>query len=574
VRSVSDSWPALFLGITLALGGCKPADIGDTTPPTDSVDATDSEDSTEDLDPPAGATDRYDPDHLTLVEGQLDEAEWDALLAETRLYYELVLGPDCLQEPIPNVFEWHPGDVTIDGEHLGEVGFRKKGLIGSLSWTRPSLKVDSDRFVDGQEFADGTEHFTFNNNNQDPGRLHTCLAYSVFSSAGVRAPRCAFASVSINDQDLGVYSNVQPIKDAFLEAHFGRSDGDLYEGTASDFNEEFLVTFEVKSDGSTLEPLQELADALDLPDDALMERLRELIDVEAFITFWAVEGLLAHWDGYTQGTNNFYLYHHPDDGLLYFIPWGADAVYEDPEEDPLYVNGQLALRLYNHPEGRAAFYAELQRLLDEVWDEDFLLSETDRMEALIAPRLLDPDLSAQYMDEVRAFVEARRAAVQGVIDAAAPDHPWHRPERTCVEPIGSVSATFDLTWSSSLDGDPFANSATLSADAYGEPLVSDIVGALAGPDEEGALLLAVVGVASDYSEATQVALVLPPNIEPGTYDVDIAAVAGYVLTVDLSDGASEIVGLLGGEVLFDAIAYEPGAPISGSFEAILLPYTF
>ena len=147
---------------------------------------------------------RYDPNHLTVVRAQLTEDNWYALTHETRLFYEIILGPDCLEEPIPNVFDWYPGNVSIDGEPLPTVGFRKKGLLGSVSWTRPALKIDSDRFRAGQEFADGTEHFTLNNNQQDPSRIHTCLAYAVFHKAGAIAPQCSFATVEVNGEDLGV----------------------------------------------------------------------------------------------------------------------------------------------------------------------------------------------------------------------------------------------------------------------------------------------------------------------------------------------------------------------------------
>ena len=35
--------------------------------------------------------DRYDPEHLTVVVGQVEDGEWEALLAETRLFFEIIL---------------------------------------------------------------------------------------------------------------------------------------------------------------------------------------------------------------------------------------------------------------------------------------------------------------------------------------------------------------------------------------------------------------------------------------------------------------------------------------------------
>ena len=521
------------------------------------------------------ASNRYDPDHLTVVTADIDEDEWLTLLDETRLFYEILMGPDCLQEPVPNVFEWHPGSVTIDDETLDSVGFRKKGFIGSLSWTRPSLKVDSDRFVDGQEFADGTEHFTLNNNNQDLGRLHTCLAYGVFRAAGVPAPRCSFATVSVNGEDLGVYTNVQPIKKAFLRENFSGDDGDLYEGTASDFSPDYLLTFDIKSDGSTLAPLEALTEALSLPDDELMDALDEVLDVDAFITYWAVEGLVGHWDGYSEASNNFYVYADPTDGRLRFIPWGADAVFEEPGRSPLYTGGQLALRLYDHPDGRAAWQTEMARLLDQVWDEDQLHSEIDRMEALISPHLLDQAATAAAMNEARDFVEGRRETVEDLLDDTPSSRGFWVAETTCLDPIGELTGTFETTWRSNLDGDPFAGEATLSGEVNGEPLLSELVGTLAGVSDEGEDLLVLLGTEPTYSDVVQVVLMLPPRLEPGTYDVDIAAVTGYVVHTDLAGGGDpEIIGLMGGQVTFDEVSTETGAAISGSLEALIIPNIF
>ena len=116
---------------------------------------------------------------------------------------------------------------------------------------------------------------------------------------------------------------MQPIKKAFLRENFGNDSGDLYEGSVFDFNDDYLVTFDIKSDGSTLAPLKELADTLLLDDDELMDELEKILDVQGFITHWAVEGLIGHWDGYAEGSNNFYIYQDPTDGRLHFIPWGA-----------------------------------------------------------------------------------------------------------------------------------------------------------------------------------------------------------------------------------------------------------
>ncbi len=556
-----------FLFLALLVGCGKSVGIDDNEEdPNTTVETTDDE---------TVGTERYDPEHLTVVKGALTEDEWSALTMESRLFTDIILGPDCLNEPIPQIFTWHPGEVEIDGETLTEVGFRKKGFIGSMSWTRPSLKVDSDRFVDKQEFADSTENFTFNNNNQDPTRIHTCMAYYVFRKAGVPAPLCSFATMEVNGEDLGVYTNVQPIKKPFLRQNFGTDDGDLYEGTASDFSTEWVVTFEVKTDESTLDPLQELADALDLDDGALMARLDEILDVDGFITEWAVEGLIGHWDGYAQGSNNYYVYHDSGDGLLHFIPWGADAVYEDPQSDAHYTASLLVQRLWNHPEAQQMYLDEAQRLLDEVWDEQELIAEIDRIEALIEPHLLDPEVALEGIDEVRGFVQDRAATYQAIIDSP-PFRPRTGKPKGCIEPIGSVTATFETEWGS-LEDDPFAFPTTLAGEVWGQPLNDFYVGSTAGNDEEGNPVLSIVGLDEPFVAVSQVVLMLPDGVQPGTYPVDIAAITGYLVAADLTNPDPEawvLQGLLGGDLILDEVSMTPGGTVRGSIDAILVPNIF
>lgn len=518
-------------------------------------------------------TDRYAPNHLTEVSIEIESEEWDSLRVEGRLFYELLLGPECFEGPPEEVYSWHEGDVYVDQELVEQVGLRKKGFIGSLNRERPSLKIDTDTWVADQTFEDGTERFTLNNNNQDDSRLHSCLAYKVFFEAGVPAPRCAHAVVSVNSRPLGVYSNVQPIKKRMLREHFESDEGELYEGAVSDFTDEWIATFEIKNEGDTLAPLEELTAVLERPDDALMEGLAEVLDLDAFMTFWAVESLIGHWDGYGQGRNNFYVYHDSND-LLYFIPWGADAVFQDPNGSAVLASSRLTTRLYNHPEGKQLFLDELQRVLDDVWDEEALHAEVARVNELIAPRLLDADAQQRVSEEIERFIDGRRVVVEAAI-ASPPERPVFDAPRECVDPIGTVSATFDTVWGSTED-DPFANPGTLEGEVYGQPHFNDMVGTQAGLSDEGEAQIVIIGLNPAQTTISAVILNITEDLEPGTYPVDIAATAGYAFTMDLtaSPPQPQNIVFLGGEMMLGEISFEADGAVSGSVEAILIPNIF
>ena len=99
-------------------------------------------------------------------------------------------------------YQYRRAEIRIDGVVVSQVGVRKKGFIGSVVSTRPSLKVKFDEYVSGQSFA-GLEGLTLNNNNQDQALLQQFLAYDLYTRAGVPAPQTSFARVRVNGEDLG-----------------------------------------------------------------------------------------------------------------------------------------------------------------------------------------------------------------------------------------------------------------------------------------------------------------------------------------------------------------------------------
>ena len=129
---------------------------------------------------------------------------------------------DCLDGPPDDVFSWFEATVTVDGESLAQVGVRKKGFLGSLSKVKPSLKVRFDKFTDGQLLGGAMKRLTLNNAQQDPSMINTCMAYHIFASAGLPVPRCNFATVAVNGENLGLYVHVESMKTAFFGAQFCR----------------------------------------------------------------------------------------------------------------------------------------------------------------------------------------------------------------------------------------------------------------------------------------------------------------------------------------------------------------
>ena len=85
-----------------------------------------------------------------------------------------------------------------------------------------------------------------------------------------------------------------------------------------------------------------------------------------------------------------------------------------------FVGSMLTRRLYGLPATRARYATVMQGLLDTVWDEEALLGEADRMEALLSPFFDGTDSKggnlSSYIDKVQDYISARRAALEPMLD--------------------------------------------------------------------------------------------------------------------------------------------------------------
>jgi hypothetical protein len=429
---------------------------------------------------PTGLTDEriLDDTRVIAISIALSADDWEALRNESRDMGAVLRGD--LSSP----FTWRRADIVIDGVSVGSVGIRKKGLLGSLDSTNPSLLVDFNRFVD-QEPVAGLGRLTLNNNKQDTSLISQSMAYSVFRAAGLAAPRVGFATVTVNDEPLGVYSNVESIRKPFLRRSFGDGSGMLVEGTITDLVPESLARLEIQGADKPgdRDRLEKLAAVLASPDPLDMERLGSLVDLDDFFTFWAVESLLNIWDGYTANQNNYFAYADPADGLFRFIPWGADAAaglapgFGGPfaprrTAPPVAAQAALPNRLYFTPGMADRYRGTLERVLDEVWHEDELLAEVDRLEHLLTPVLGGRQAGApKAMEAIRDYIRRRRGELTKAFETWPAEAPstWRRPMTS--EPLGTATGSFTATYREGAVDDVPPAEVELTLVLGGEPIV-------------------------------------------------------------------------------------------------------
>lgn len=396
----------------------------------------------------------FPADRVLDVQITVAEKDWDKIRHQSRNFVS-ALHESRKIKPIDGPYEYVNADVTIDGVKFEKVGLRKKGFIGSQSSSRPSLKIKLNH-TDKEQAIGGLTKLTMNNNKQDASIVSQYMGYAVFNQAGSPAPRCAFAKVTVNGKNIGIYSHVESMRKPLLAREFGNDAGTLYEGTVVDFYEDWEGSLEHKRGNDKLgrEKIRQLIQLLE-SEEASEEAIGRLVDLDSFYRFWAIEGLLGFWDGYSGNANNFFIYLNPKTDRFHFIPWGADALFRKRSmlnfdfRAPVSVKtkGRVAYRLYQLPESRERYRKTLHGLLKEHWVEDKLLAECDRIEALIEPHLNREQYRfSKALNGTRDFIEARRRDLMKETGDSMPE--WRKEPKAppVIAAIGKIKAKFSATW--------------------------------------------------------------------------------------------------------------------------------
>lgn len=562
-------WTALLV----CLAACGAADGTDP-------DAAPPDGSGPDATVPDTSGDLFNPDRILQVVITMDAADFDALRHQTRSIPDTLEGADCFSMPFDSPFSTFHANVVVDGTAYPDVGIKKKGFFGSgdgqPSFAKPALKLDANKFVAGQRFAGpgGLDKLVLNNSVQDPSYVRNCLGYEVFAAAGVITPRCNFAHVTVNDEDLGLYVHVENVDEQYIARHYGGDDsGNLYKGILSDFRPEWQGTFDLQFGAPGNADLTALTNAAAVPDDQFVAAVSAKIDLDEYLSEWAAESLLRHWDGYAGNTNNFFIYDDPATGKFDFLPWGTDQVMQNGSDNPISVYGrsQLSNRLYRDPTVQPQYLARLQQLLSTAWNESALDAEIDRMQNVIDPvRALGIDGA---IADVKAFIAGRRAAIEGELANGAPaidpnlGGPW------CYAQTGHVSGTITTSYGT-VNQDPWASgTGTMDVTLWGNTYTFTQYGATAGDDPNDGSHTQLVEVANEPDGHIMAIVVtfLRDRMHPGSIQIDWSPTYGVLIEYDPVANQWNQLGTLGiGHIDPSAAGTNPGDPVTVSIDADLL----
>jgi len=302
------------------------------------------------------------------------------------------------------------GTVREGRQVLTNVAIHLKGM-GSFRTVdeKASFAVKFDEFVHDQDYG-GLTKLMFNNSVQDPTYLAELLATELFREAGLPAARVTHARVQLNGRDLGLYVAIEGMNKRFLKQHFRSAKGNLYEGYLQD------IDTQLDQDGGEATDqadVQALLAACAVPNPAArFNRLGQVLEVDKFVSFVAMEILVGHWDGYAIHTNNYRLYHDPGSGKMVFITHGLDWAFRRPNisiQPPL--KSIVGRALLQTVEGQKLFHERIGRLFTNVFRVPVITTRLDQALAKLRSAGLRPSELATM--ERNAAIMRERIQLRG-----------------------------------------------------------------------------------------------------------------------------------------------------------------
>ncbi len=269
--------------------------------------------------------DFYDPKTIQEVRIEFEQDNWRYLLDSLRYN-----GDDKL---IAN--------IEVNGRNYSDVGVRYwMGTSFQPGALRNDLHIDLDMIRTTQRHADRTA-IELSSAVRDPSMVREVLAYDL-ANTYMPASKANYAKLYINDEYWGLYVNIEPVDERFLQDHFGSSNGAFYyskpkqnKNIPAGCKEKVFGTLQEDMGMNCLagnfedlsgEGYDELAELINVLNND-PDNIADILDVDKTLWMLAYNNVLANLDSYTgQYSPNYYLYKNSD-GRFVPIIWDLNLAF-------------------------------------------------------------------------------------------------------------------------------------------------------------------------------------------------------------------------------------------------------
>lgn len=347
---------------------------------------------------PSYAQDLYDINNITTIDLAFTQANWDQLLDD--------LAAQKQEERLL-------GTVIVNGVLYDSVGVRYKGNSSyDARNVKNPLNIKLDYIIDQTYEGYGTLKLA--NGFKDPTMIREVLSYEMARQI-MPASQANWAWITINGQDIGLYTSVQDVDKLFVETHFGSRNNAFFKGEliqsgsptttavwdylGSD-SASYSHNYELESDWGWSELIHFLQVFNNEP-----ENMVSVLNVDRHLWMLAYDNLMVNLDAPINFGHNFYLY-QDDSGRFNPIIWDLNenfgvftgllgeqgpntqlSTYGLQQLSP-YLNADsntypIIQKVLSFPQYRKWYVAHMKTLIDLFFADGWYMDRAEALQAII-----------------------------------------------------------------------------------------------------------------------------------------------------------------------------------------------
>ncbi|WLD94715.1 CotH kinase family protein [Alkalihalobacillus sp. AL-G] len=267
------------------------------------------------------------------------------------------------------------------------------------------------------EITAGIKEIHYNAEFMDKSLMRNKLSLDFFSSIGVLSPTAKHVLLSINEENQGVYLQLESVDRNFLKRRKLPS-GPIYYAENDDANfslhspidEDIKDSFDSgysRKEGSSRDDktLQELIYKINTLKKTEFERaILDYINIDKYLRWLAGVVCTQNFDGFIH---NYALYRNSFTGLFEMIPWDYDATWgqdingEEMEFDYIPIEGYntLTARLLDVPTFRKQYAKIFEEILTYHFNKQNLYEKINVMHNTLRPHVLRDPYVAKFIDD-------------------------------------------------------------------------------------------------------------------------------------------------------------------------------